>query len=79
MEPGSEACQVVTGSHTFSFITCSRGLLPGSYHSLIFMRFLGFCVDNKGQAAIITLDPLQPCLVTALTSQQDTVASFHAL
>lgn len=51
-EPGSRACQAATGSHTFSFIT----LPPRALAWLIFMRFLRFCVDNKGWSARITLD-----------------------
>lgn len=63
-EPGSRACQAANGSHTFSFITLPPAPLPGSYHCLIFMRFLRFCVDNKGRSAVITPD-------TAATSPRD--------
>lgn len=56
MEPGSKACQVETGPLTVSFIT----LLPWALAWLLSLLHLyevpGFCVDNKGQAAVITLD-----------------------
>lgn len=61
-----------TGSLTVSFIT----LLPWALAWLLSLLHLyevpGFCVNNKGQAAVITREAAAALPGTALTSLQDT-------